>query len=134
MADIKDSVVSVETAERLHKAGVIIDSSYSWFRSSFPQITEYGLYPSSTQQMVDDDWSFVTAYHAPTACEIWDILPDHIKIKDLIYFLEAGKNDGKTYVIYGYMEDVLYRADHEKLCEALADLITRLKEGGYINE
>ena len=124
MAEPKESVVSFETARTLQEKGVIIDSVFSW---GYEIIVEEPLLDFADSRRFNLQ---MPQYPAPNADEIWNILPDHLKIKNSIYFLEAGKYGSDAYAMYAYTEDIdiAYRADKESLREALADLAMILKK------
>ena len=156
--------VSLETAKRLHEAGIIVDSYYHWVSSIYVSEEDSIKYPdlvhtesdigqyycadhkgqpafvllqtsdSNCHSIINLDYEPVRFdYPAPTAEELWSILPHRIDVDRCSYRLKLYKlfdDDILAEYEFNYTTPY-YVSEDNKLCETLAKLAIKLKEAGY---
>jgi hypothetical protein len=126
---LEDICVSLETANSLVEAGVVIESIYIWGNDCVTN--EIRLFRSDSTRLVDKQQP---VYPAPTAEEIK--LPTHYpsKLDDFNYECHIGiLNNGYTVC---YTDGLSYPTPtfaNSKLCEALAQMLLWLKKEGYLD-
>jgi len=156
---LENLCVSLETAKKLHEAGIRVESCFYWWECSWGnhQNTEWHLgtkYDSDLQKM---NWAWLEcSFPAPTAEELWKLIPYSFS-SDKIKYNDRGRLKFYIDPIETYYPDVdkklvaanvvawhtyLARLDTDEykmkessnlhLCEALADMLLWLNEKGYL--
>ena len=127
--------VSLETAKRLQEAGIVVDSYFHWVGSKFsarkPMLTFNNIMPEAFTYCEQYRMGLFK-YPAPTAEELWSILPHRIDVDRCSYRLKLYKlfdDDILAEYEFNYTTPY-YVSEDNKLCETLAKLAIKLKEAG----
>jgi hypothetical protein len=122
--ELKDLCVSLEMAKRLHKAGIEIDTLYEWLEQYLGG--EFIWSKLVEKQYAQSMYGFTYRhYPAPTAEELWYILPQFIEVGLEVYYLcmEGGLAKGTTIVKYiSLLPQTLIQFSGESVSEVLCDL------------
>ena len=128
--------VSLEAAKRLHEAGIMVDSYFHWAIIS-QKITFNPLYNEVyvLDHKTKEFWNANNnlggnSIPAPTAEELWSILPHRIDVDRCSYRLKLYKlfdDDILAEYEFNYTTPY-YVSEDNKLCETLAKLAIKLKE------
>jgi hypothetical protein len=133
---LENICVSLETAKALFEAGIVIESTFYWWECSWGnhQNTEWHLgtkFDSDLQRM---NWAWLERrYPAPTAEELFNLIPLKILYKNYVHFLSFRRNYSRNnkYELFGNFGGKTF--DNKRLCELLADLLLWLKKEGYLD-
>lgn len=140
----EDICVSLETARRLHDAGIVIDSCFYWIQYDaydFELRTDFHLVSNDAMENKrhDDTVNVLRYYPAPTAEEFdYTELPDSIVRNGTLYFLRITKavnhwrlyyydryDEHDSFPDYDYLDP--FPKEH-KLCEVMASVVIWLKQ------
>jgi len=131
--------VSLETAKRLHEAGIVVDSYFHWVGSKFsarkPILTFNNIMPEAFTYCEQYRMGLFK-YPAPTAEELLAILPKKIEYDGLPFKMEITESEThpSEYLLwYLYRPTKIYMSvNGNRLCEIIAKMLIRLKkEAGY---
>jgi len=137
--EAKDTCVCLETAEALHDAGIVVDSYFHWWRDEdgyfIDKWIDFGGKKLFATRNGKESY-YVSS--APTAEELRKYLKTWVSINDKRYKLTLTFEDNGSirayYFCYQVRKDRVLCGEikeYEKLCEAFADVIMKLKEAGY---
>lgn len=136
---LEDICISLETAKKLFKAGIKIDSEFYWvqksgysFQSDWALITSADYLKLCFEPVYDDVHEVIEAYPAPTAEEIERYITDDYK--DARYSFESFYEDGAISIrCYDYKHESLYKSEwYGNKTEALSEMLLWLQENGYL--
>jgi hypothetical protein len=117
--------VSLETAEKLVEAGIKIESEIFW-----QWIDEKGTYIPMLKSDIDRLSSVlaIKRYPAPTAEELFDLIPLSIDFEGCIRFISIRRNQTRTnkYEMFDNFGGATF--DNPKLSETLAQIVLWLTE------
>ena len=129
--------VSLEAAKRLHEAGIMVDSYFHWAIIS-QKITFNPLYNEVyvLDHKTKEFWNANNnlggnSISAPQAEELEYYITDGYTRVDLAIGIKYF--GGKLGIVCKIDYTFIVSGDHNKRCEALAELAIKLKEAGYEN-
>jgi hypothetical protein len=129
---LENICVSLETAKKLVEAGIVLESVFSWF---FNKNALYSTFPML--KFTNDNRARWSSYPAPTAEELWKLLPfcigetptssltpfmQTIILNTIVYRDSERKNDSVKWMV----------VVKDTLCEAMSEMFFWLKENGYL--
>jgi hypothetical protein len=114
---------TLETAKKLHDAGIKIDSQYTYFEGC-----------KESKPTVFAAWGYKSICPAPTFCELWALLPNEIT-KGGTFHKELNHRTicyADSYSKVLLLHDILIQDGN--LAEAAAQLLLWCHENGYLKE
>lgn len=130
---MKNKVTSLELSKKLKDLGVKQESAFYWVSQTIPS-QDYNFEVQTKEY--SEEWGMVK-HSAFLSCELGEMLPDEVEIKEESYFMEYGIAFRGGWQIYlrqngstGYQERYSFEAETE--AEARGKMLVYLLENNLI--